>query len=312
MARPVVKNTVLPALIIIAGFSVIVAISGPIDRTKPRLPETFTDSDLSMHGARIRGFALGMEGLLADWYWVRALQYIGDKMLRRKGDNVDLEDLTPLNPRLLYPLLENATGLDPHFIGAYQYGAIVLPAIDKEKAIAFAKRGIENNPGEWRLYQHLGYIYWKVGDFEKAAETYQQGAAIAGSSSFMRLMAASMKTEGGSRATARSIYRQMLAESTEEPVRITAERRLKELDWFEERDAINKVLEDFRSRNGRCANSFGEVAGDLLRVALPEGRQFRVDAARRLVDPTEAPYLLDRDACTVKLDLENTKLPVEK
>lgn len=311
MANSIARNIVLPAVIIVAGFSAIVAISGPIDRAKPRLPDTFTDSDLSMNGSRLKGFALGMEGLLADWYWVRSLQYIGDKMVTRKGE-VDLEDLTSINPRLLYPLLENATDLDPHFIGAYQYGAIVLPAIDRDKAIVFAKKGIANNPNEWRLYQHLGYIYWKIGDFEKAAETYQQGADIPGSSSFMRLMAASMKSEGGSRATARAIYRQMLAESDEEPVRITAERRLKELDWFDERDAINKVLEDFKTRNGRCSNSFSEVATELFKVQLPEGKQFRIDSGRRLVDPTDAPYVLDKGSCVVTLDKENTKLPVEK
>ena len=312
MADSFTKRVILPTVILIAGFSAVVAISGPLENAKPVLPPTFSDSDLSMNGARLKGFALGMEGLLADWYWVRALLYIGDKMLNRKVEKIDYEDLTSLNPRLLYPLLQNATDLDPHFIGAYSYGSIVLPAIDKEKAIEFASKGIANNPNEWRLYQHLGYIYWRLDNYEKAAETYEKGSEIPGASSFMRLMAASMKSEGGSRTTARSIYRQMLAETSEEPVRITAEKRLKELDWFDERDAINQTLASFKERNGRCSNSFGEIAPLLMTTKLPEGREFRIDSSRRLVDPTDAPYILDKERCVVKLDTANTQLPVEK
>jgi tetratricopeptide (TPR) repeat protein len=311
MANSVLQNMVLPAAIIAGCFAAIIGLTGPLDRGKPKLADGFTDSDLSMNGSRLKGFALGMEGLLEDWYWVRALQYIGDKMVASKDANIDVEDLTSLNPRLLYPLLQNATDLDPHFIGAYSYGAIVLPAIDKQKAIEFATKGVNNNPTEWRLYQYLGFIYWKVGDYEKAADTYKKGAEIQGSSSFMKLMAASMKTEGGSRETARSIYTQMLSESDDQAVQITADRRLKQLDWYDERDAINQALSTFSERNGRCANSFGEIAPMLMQVKLPEGRQFRIDAGKRLVDPTDAPYKLDKDKCVVTLDIEKTKIAPE-
>ena len=299
-------------MIVLASLSASIGLSGYIERTKPALPESFADSDLSMNGSRLKGFALGMEGLLADWYWFRGLQYIGGKMLANRERGVDLEDLTSINPRLLYPMLQNATDLDPHFIGAYQYGAIVMPSIDKEKAIEFAKKGIANNPTRWRLYQHLGFIYWKLGRYEDAAATYQKGAEMPGASSFMELMAASMRSEGGSRSTARSIYRQMLADSTEEAVTITAERRLNELDWFDQRDAINGVLAIFKDQNGRCANSFGEIAGLLSQVSLPDGGHFQIDAGSRLVDPTEAPYVLDKETCTVQLDKEKTTLPIQK
>jgi len=305
-----VRNIAISLAVIGAGFASIVLVSPSIEAAKPKLPETFTDSDLSMNGSRLKGYAVGMEGLFADWYWVRSLQYIGDKMVNSTDPNINLDDLTPLNPRLLYPLLQNATDLDPHFIGAYSYGAVVLPAIDKEKAVALATKGIDNNPKEWRLYQHLGYIYWKLGQYEKAAETYGKGSEIEGSSPFMKIMAASMTNDAGSRVTARSIYRQMLSESTEESIRTTAERRLAFLDWQDERDAINTILADFRERNGRCANSFGEVATQILQTKLPEGRGFSVDAGKRLVDPTGAPYKLDREQCVVTVDMGKTKLPI--
>ncbi len=303
------SKIVLPAALVIAGFIAVVWLSGVIERNRPHLPESYGDSDLSMNGSRLKGFALGTEGLIADWYFMRALQYIGDKMLSSKSETVNIDDLRDLNPRLLYPLLNNATDLDPHFIAAYSYGATVLPAVDKEKAVELTNKGIANNPDSWRLYQHLGYIYWKLGRYDKAAESYEKGSQISGAAPFMKLMAASMRADGGSRETARSIYRQMLDGSDDEQVRITAVRRLNELDSHDEMDAIDKALANFRDKNGRCAASFDEIWPELERVRLPADNEFAVDRSNHLVDPSGAPYILDKDACKATLDLARTGLP---
>lgn len=311
MRSSFLKSLSLPVAIVTASLAVSIAVSIRLEQHRPTLPEGYEDSDLAMNGSRIKGFALGMEGLIADWYWMRALQYIGDKLLKSKAENINIDDLRDLNPRLLYPYLENATDLDPHFIAAYSYGAVVMPAIDPEKAIAITRKGIANNPGEWRLYQHLGYIYWKLGRYDEAADAYDAGSRVPGAHPFMKLMSASMRTQGGSRETAREVFRQMLAGSNDPAVRITAERRLAELDSLDERDAIDKVLAEFRETNGRCASSLTDIIPLLMQVKLPEGRDFRVDNARRLVDPTDAPYLLDRENCRVKLDPEKTGLPLK-
>ena len=305
------KNTILPLAIIVVGFAGVIGLSGYLDRIRPVLPADYDDSDLTMNGSRLKGFALGFEGLMADWYWMRSLQYIGGKLIKSNAEFVNIDDLSNLNPRLLYPMLQNATDLDPHFIAAYSYGAVVMPAIDKEKAIEIAQKGIANNPTEWRLYQYLGYIYWKIGRYDLAADTYERGSEIAGAPPFMRLMAASMKTEGGSRTTAREIFRQMLADSDDPMVKLTAERRLKELDSLDEREAIDKALADFRERTGRCASTLAEIAPSLLQVKLPAGNEFMVDRAGNLIDPTEAPYVLDKENCRVKLDTARTGLPVK-
>ncbi|MFM9905020.1 MAG: tetratricopeptide repeat protein [Pyrinomonadaceae bacterium] len=311
MATNLLKNVILPAAIIIAGLAAVPFLSGYVEHCRPPLPEGYADSDLSVNGSNLRGYVFGMEGLLADWYFMRSLQYVGDKVLGSKNETINIDNLRDLNPRLLYPLLENATDLDPHFVAAYSYGAVVLPAIDPEKAIDLALKGIAANPDNWRLYQHLAYIYWRLGRFDKAAEFYEKGAAVTGSSPFMKMMSASMKTEGGSRGTARSIYREMFQSSDDDQVRITAQRRLNEIDSLDERDAIDGVLAAFRQNTGRCANSLSEILPLLRSVKLPEGRDFRVDKANNLIDPTDAPYLLDKETCKVKLDGAQTGLPLK-
>jgi tetratricopeptide (TPR) repeat protein len=286
-----------PTVLVMACLAASIALSNRLERVRPALPTGYSDSDLAMMGSHLKGFAFGMEGLLADWYWMRALQYLGDKVVNAGSKTINLDDLRDLNPRLLYPYLENATDLDPHFIAPYSYGALVLPTIEPEKAIAIARKGIMNNPGEWRLYQDLGYIYWKLGRYDDAADAYENGAGIPGAPPVMRLMSASMRDRGGSRETSREVFRQMLDGSNDWAVRTTAERRLIELDSLDERDAIDKVLVEFREKNGRCPGDLIEILPMLAQVRLPTGQDFRVDNKRNLVDPTGVPYVLDRENC---------------
>lgn len=304
------KNIIYSLSIIVFGFGAIFALSRFIEANRPPLPAGFGDSDLALQGAKLKNYSLGFNGLLADLYWMQALQYIGNKSLDSK-EKVNLENLRPLNPRLLYPLLDNATDLDPQFTAVYSYGAVVLPAIDPAQAIKFTEKGIRDNPTEWRLYQHLGFIYWKIGDYGKASEVFAEGAKVPGAPVLMQLMSARMKAEGGSRDTSREIYRQMLAEAQDERVRENAALRLLELDSLDERDVIRKALENFKAGNNRCANSWREILPLLQNVKLPNGKNFRVDNASNLVDPTAAPYVLDKENCDVKLDAEKTKLPLQ-
>jgi len=307
--RSLIKDLALPLAIIIVGFAVLSPLSDLVASRKPQLPESYNDADLFVKGRELKGFVLGTDSLVADWYWMRALQYIGDKVVNSKED-LRLDDLRSLNPRLLYPMLDSATDLDPHFIAPYAYGAMVLPAIDGEQAIAIAKKGIANNPNEWRLYQHLGYIYWRAKQYENAAAAYDQGSKVEGAAPFMRLMAASMKSEGGSRTTARAIYQEMYNGADDDSVRKTAESRLQELQWFDERDAIDAKLADAKTRTGECPQRLNEIVPSLLSVKLP-ANDFAADARGNLVDPTGAPYLLDRVQCSVEIDRKTSKLPLE-
>jgi len=300
MGDSIFQRSILSSMVIGAGFVAIFFLSGFIENNRLQLPPDYADSDLSFRGARLRGFSFGMDGLLADWYYMRALQYVGDKILNSKSDVINLDDLRDLNPRLLYPFLDNATDLDPHFIDAYMYGAIVLPAIDAEQAIAISKKGIAHNPEEWRLYRPLGYNYWKLGRYDEAAAVYEKGAELPGAPAFMGLMAAAMKTKGGSRETARAIYREMFNSAEDESIKVAAQSRLAELDYQDQSEAIDRALSGFVETNGRCPNTLAEIMPQLLKTELPEHRDFAMDKARNLVDPWGTPYILDREKCAIK------------
>ena len=294
--------------LIVIGVASTSVLTRYVEAVRPPLPSGYQDQDLSVEGSRLKGFVFGAEGLVADWYWMNSLQYVGNKISDVGLSQLNLDDLTPLNPRLLYPYLNNATDLDPHFIAPYSYGATILPAIDTKQAIALTEKGIANNPEQWRLHQYLGYIYWRMGDYEKAAEVYSQGADIPGSPIFLRMMAARMKTEGGSRDTARDIYKQIRDDSQDDVSRQNAELRLMQIDSLDERDVLNSALEEFRSANNRCATSWSEVFPIVQRKAK-RGPDLKFDRSNNFVDPSGVPYRIDGDKCRAEINWPASKIP---
>jgi tetratricopeptide (TPR) repeat protein len=301
-------ETLLAIAVLILGFATVFVLRGHLEKISPELPEGYADQDLALQGARLKGYALGSEGLIADWYWMQSLQYVGNKIVKNRDAKISIDDLNSLNPRLLYPFIDNATTLDPRFTAAYSYGAVVLPAINKEQAIKVAIKGIENNPNEWRLYQQLGYIYWRLKDYEKAAEAYSKGSEIRDAPQFMKLMVASMKSDGGSRSTARTIYKQMFNEAEDFQTKETAELRLITLDSLDERDAIRAALKDFQQKTGKCVQSLQEILPQLRTIKLPDNLEFHLDNFNNIVDPSGAPYKLEKDRCDVNPDYMKSKV----
>ena len=281
--------------IILIGLASAVGLSQWIDSHRPPTNAIVEEEQLYLQGATVRRMSLGFNGLAADWYWMRSLQYVGGKLLNTH-ENIRLDNMSPLNLKLLAPLLDAATTLDPEFMEPYEYAAVVLPGVNVENAVRIINKGIAANPSAWRLYQHLGYIYWQQKDFRAAAEAYSRGATIPGSPPWMEAMKAKMLAEGSSPATAREIYLHMYQEAGDEQVKEMARRHLMRLDSLDERDGLRKILAAYQLRSGRCPSSWREVEPVFRALRL------RVDASGAPLDRSGTPYVLDNTKCEVELD----------
>ncbi len=305
-----IQNAIATAVILV-GFAFTFGLSGFIERNRPPLPAGYEDENSGFEGANVKGYTLGFDGLIADWYWMKSLQYVGEKLESSKDEEINIENLRSLNLRLLYPYLDNATSLDPQFMAVYSYGSIVLPAVDSNQAIKITEKGIANNPTEWRLYHHLGYIYWRLGNFRKASEVYTEGAKITGAPVFMKMMAAQMLNAGGSRETSRKIYEQMFDDHPDPQTKETAALRLLELDSLDQRDAINEVLRTFQQNNGRCPENWREVLTELRKIRLPQLGSLTISAEGAPVDPSNAEYIFNKQAnkCEAEINHKQSKIP---
>jgi len=277
-------KTIALASMVLVGIASAALLVRWTDALRPPPDPNAIDESLYVNGKTARRISLGFNGLVADWYWMRSLQYVGRKIMSHP-DDMPIDNLGQLNMKLLAPLLDTATTLDPNFLDPYEYAAIVLPSIDVQEAIRITQKGIEANPNAWRLYHHLGYIYWQQHDYQLASETYGRGAEIPGAPPWMEAMKAKMAADGGSRSTAREIYTRMFEQSSDDQVKEMARRRLLQLDSLDQRDGLRKILTAYQMRTGKCPNSWRELG---------------VPGAP--LDPAGVPYILRSGTCEVELD----------
>jgi tetratricopeptide (TPR) repeat protein len=171
------------------------------------------------------------------------------------------------------------------------------------EAIRLTRKGIAANPSAWRLYQHLGYIYWQQKDFQSAGEAYDQGSKLPGAPTWMVAMKAKMASEGGSRDLAREIYTRLYEQAETDKVKDMARKRLLQLDSFDQRDGLRKVLATYKARMGRCPATWKEIEPVMraLRVA--------VDSNGAPLDPAGTGYVLAKDGCDLELD-QKSEVPL--
>ena len=233
----------------------------------------------------VKRASLGYSGLLADIYWMRVVQYFGSKHLKDS-----------MQYRALAPLLDIATTLDPHLVIAYEWGATFLDqpppsgAGDDNAAIALIRKGIQNNPDNWRLYMTLGFIqYESLHDYFAAAKTFEEGSKLPHTNPSMKVMAAKMLTDAGSFETARYMWESIYQEATDKDIKRNAGVHLACLVVDEEIPKLQAIVEAFRTRFGRYPNSWLElISTGTLRVT-PR-------------DPLGQPYVLERDGRVVVID----------
>lgn len=281
-------------LIIVGGLGAVAALARWLELRRPSGAQAAVSDELYLRPEQARRLSLGFNALAADWYWMRSLQYVGRKAGAHEG-TIQLDDLSALNLKILAPLLENATTLDSQFIAAYEYGAVVLPAVDVDAAIKLIKKGIAANPQAWRLHSYLGYIYWQQNRFHEASGAYGEGARVSGAPAWLASLSAQMATKGGSRDTARAIYQNMYQQSSDEQMKQLALKRLLQLQSLDEMDVLRGVLNAQRTRTGRCPQAWSEVASTLRAARFP------VDPSGVPLDPSNAPYVIKQDHCDVEL-----------
>ena len=287
----------IPISIILIGLGAIYPLQRWMDETMPR--EAISEESLYFaSGKTIRKMSLGLDAIVADIYWIRTVQYFGRKVLE-SGQPLSMTSTRNVRMELLAPLLNIIVELDPQHLPAYRFGAIFLPERDPEAAIALLERGIRENPSEWRLYQDLAYIYWQAGDYNRAADYYEEGGQVPGAMWWMRDMAGFMRLKGGSREAARAIYLHY-AESEDERIRTQAVSRLKQLQALDEIDAVNEFLSRQKQTLGRCPESLKGFARNFRNAGL------RLNEDQVPTDPDGFAYEFDAATCTVNLATAST------
>jgi tetratricopeptide (TPR) repeat protein len=246
-------------------------------------------------GDAAKRMALNFDTIAADVYWIRAVIYYGGRHVagRHSYDQ-------------LYPLLDLATSLDPQFKIAYRFGALFLSEPPPggpgraDEAIALLERAIERD-GDWEYYEDIGFVYyWWKQDYQRAAEWFERAAKQPGAPNWLFGLAATTLAEGGSRASSRRLWTQLLNEPDAAYIRESARHRLLQLDALDAVDELNKARQRFKDRVGRMPRSWEELAAAERWRGLP-------------ADPAGIPYVVNPQTERVEVSRQSPMwpLPVE-
>jgi len=249
--------------------------------TRHPLPPVNSDVLYFRGGAAISRAALGFDAILADLYWIRAIQHFGGTRRSEGGDKTYKQ---------LYPLLDLATTLDPHFNIAYRFGAIFLaegypdgPG-RTDQSIALLERGLAADPARWQYAQDAGFVhYWWRQDYKAASEWFDRASRIEGAPWWLRSMAASTLAEGGDRRSSRQLWQQLYDTTDDTWVRNNAQLKLAQLKALDDIDALALMVRRFAEARGRPPAVWNELVAMRWLAGIP-------------LDPSGTPYELKLDA----------------
>jgi tetratricopeptide (TPR) repeat protein len=264
--------------LLVVGFVAVAGVQRQIDRQTDMYAK-ISEVLYVRTGNTLRKLCLGNEGLMADIYWTRVVQYFGRGHLEGAQSRYEL----------LAPLLRITTDLDPQLIIAYRFGAIFLMARrpvgagDPQSALQLIRRGIVANPDYWRFWQDLGFVYyWEFHDYKKASEMFEVGSQRPGAPFWLKGLAGTVAAKGGDLQTSRFLWSEVYRHADTDAVRNTAEAHLATLKARVDMDKVDDLLEVYRKKTGHPAQSIYDLYSSGLLKSVPK-------------DPSGVAYVIGPD-----------------
>jgi hypothetical protein len=245
MVNSIAKKPLRGLILVFALIAVSVPFQKGIDNIRGKFRSI--EETLYLSSSTLKKISLGYKELVADIYWLRALQYFGGK----KHENQD--------PDLLYKYFDILTDLDPKFVNAYRFGGTFLAEPppyglgDIGKGIKLFDKGRENNPDNFRIPLEEAFIYYLYDkDYERAAKLFDEASEKPGLSGFRRAsikgMAASAHNYGGNRELSKKIWREIYETATNEGRRNFAFRNVEELNTMDMEERLTQALREYIKR----------------------------------------------------------------
>jgi hypothetical protein len=248
-------------LFVLLGFAGVRRLQQRID-VQQNAVATEDDQVMLRSSKLVRGLSLEYAPLIADIYWTRVVQYFGNK---HAGQQPDL--------RLLWPLLDVTSVLDPQLMPVYDFGSTFLSdapprgAGRPDLAVELLERGLRANPDQWRLYYDLGFVYYfDVKDYAKASAALYEGSKNPKALIWMKTMAAKIATEGSSTGISNFLWQDVYNTTKDPLVKKNALRHLQLLRAEDDRKQIDALADEYQKRFGRRPGRISElVQSGLLR-----------------------------------------------
>lgn len=192
--------------------------------------------------------SLGFDALLADYYWLQAVQVAGSQ--------------SAIDERIashLGRLVDVVTTLNPHVGHPYRFAAVWMTHSREQvlEANRLLERAIAHQPGEWRNYFYLGFNhFYYLGNYPDAAGALERAMELPGSPAYLPRLVARLKSQTGDIEVAEVFLRQLLEGSDDEDERAKYASGLDEIEIEHKARFLDRARAAYRALTGR----------DILRV----------------------------------------------
>ena len=255
----IAKTITFALILLLLAFS-LYPLGKSIDRTSPEntnpIPELFYFPKTSF----IKKIAFGYNNLLADIFWIRSIQYIGQHMIT--------DNAFPY----LYHILDITTSLDPRFINAYNFGSFFLAiyASDKKEGIELAEKGIKNNPENWKPAFELGFIYYMKHDYENAYKYFSLANTLPGMQDEYKTFAPYALGKFASPDQGIEMWTAIAKMSDNKFIIDAARNNIAVLTQKKRVDMLNQAVQTYKKRFHKFPSDLYELVGRGIIAKLPE------------------------------------------
>lgn len=190
-----------------------------------------------------RAAALGFDSLLADYYWLRALQIVG-------GERKSMDPHVPLLARLA----ELTVSLDPWVDHPYRFAAVWLNTTPEAVRTAnrILERGISYHPTDWRnrFYLSFNHFYY-LSDAEAAARELAPAVGMPGAPAYLGRLLARLRSESGGLEVAEQYLLELLRQTDDPGRRRQYELAVLEIETERRARILDAARAAHRDRTGR-------------------------------------------------------------
>lgn len=214
--------------------------------------------------ARVAGIAsLGFEPLVADWFWVQALQLVGGELI----------DIGP-HADAIADAIELITSLDPWVDHPYRFAAIWLTASLDEvrRANRLLQKALSYHPRDWRNRFYLGYNqFFYFEENRRAAQTLEPALHMPGAPLYLGALVTRLRAEDGDLDTAAIFLQELIRNAPDEYVRAEYWKANDEIETERRARLLEQARVAFWKQHGRDVREPSELWQGPLRVlrAMP-------------------------------------------
>jgi hypothetical protein len=228
----------------------------------------------------VRSASFGFASLVADYYWLQAVQVVGAANFATSGSATHIGKL-----------LDIVTELDPWVDHPYRFGAVWMN--DSEKNVRHAndllRRGISYHPGDWRDRFYLGFNqFYYLEDNEAAAETLEAAAKVTGAPPYLSALAVRLRAQGGGLDAAEIFLAELARREPEEYKRTEYEQALRAVETERRARFLDHARAEYQRRNGRDIAAVEDLLNGKSPVlreipAEPNGEGWKLSEAGEIV-----------------------------